>query len=127
MNRIDPMQYPLKKGESWWVIHPNQPNVKFHAPAGAITVCTESFLNFNQSVAYTILNNDTHNGWITLACNSDVIEMPYYIFVRYFDAEAFIRGVLKDPCQLEGAKPFDYRPTLPKKPKVQLDIFKDDQ
>jgi hypothetical protein len=53
-----------------------------------------------------------------------MVKMPYYIFARYFDAEAFVRGIA-DPVELENAKPFDYKPTLPCRPKTPLTFFKD--
>jgi len=122
--RVDPMSFPLQEGESWWVVHPNLSNCEFKVPNGAITVCTSDFLCFSANTAYTILGNDSNNGWITLQGTNSVWEMPYYLFARHFDAEAFVRGVI-DPSELEGAKPFDYRPTLPKKPESQLELFQD--
>jgi len=117
--RLSPIDYPLKEGESWWVVHPNTSRCEFKVPSGAVTVCTDSFLDFTQSTVYTILGDDPHNGWITLGCSTGVMEMPYYIFARHFDAQAFIRGVAT-PDELDGAVPFDYRPTLPKKANPQL-------
>ena len=123
--RIDPLLYPLKGGESWWLVHPNNSNTEFRVPSGAITVCTNDFLSFSKNVVYTILGDDAHNGWITLQSQMEIVDMPYYVFARYFDAQAFIRGVLKDPSQLEGAVPFDYRPTLPKRPITM--VFEDSE
>jgi len=119
------MKYPLKEGESWWIVHPNQKGVEFKVPSGGVTVCTSDFLDFKQNTVYTILGNDPHNGWITLQSSIEVVEMPYYLFARYFDAEAFVRGILNDPTELEGAEPFNYRPTLPKKPSQQIELFED--
>jgi hypothetical protein len=124
--RINPIHYPLQEGESWWVVHPNFANCEFKIPAGGITVCTEDFMGFVKSTVYTILGDDPHNGWITLKSLTEIVEMPYYLFARYFDAEAFVRGILEDPAQLEKAKPFDYQPTLPGRPKNQLELFNDD-
>ena len=117
------MQYPLEKGESWWVVHPNTPHTEFKVPAGGVTVCIEDFMGFSKNIVYTILGDDPHNGWITVQSSYEVVEMPYYVFARYFDAQAFIRGVLNDPIELEGAEPFDYRPTLPKRPDNQMKLF----
>jgi len=122
--RLNPHNYPLQQGESWWIVHPNQSNCEFKVPAGGITVCTESFLAFNQNTAYTVLGDDPHNGWITVQSSIDIVEMPYYVFARYFDAEAFVRGTVESTAQLEKAKPFDYKPTLPRNPK-QVEMFED--
>jgi hypothetical protein len=111
--RLDPQDHPLNKGESWWIVNPNNGNAEFVAPSGAITVCLECFLTFEEGYVYPVLNNDTNNGWITLGCHSVIVEMPYYVFARYFDAEAFVRGRIKDPSALARAVPFDYKPTLP--------------
>ena len=121
--RIDPMEFPLQEGESWWVVHPNSPNTEFKIPAGGITVCIQDFMGFVKNIAYTILGDDSHNGWVTVQSSYEIVEMPYYVFARYFDAQAFIRGILHDPSELEKAEPFDYRPTLPKRMKSQLEMF----
>ena len=111
MTRIDPNNYPLLRGESWWVVHPNNSKCEFKVPTGAITVCTNDFLGFEQSKVYNVLGDDPNNGWITVLCGVNIIEMPYYIFARKFDAEAFIRGTFS----LDGPKTaFDYKSTLPR-------------
>jgi len=115
--RINPLHDPLREGESWWIVHPNQSKSEFKVPAGGITVCIEDFESFTQSVAYTVLGDDPHNGWITVKSLTEIIEMPYYVFARYFDAEAFVRGILEDPSQIEKATPFDYKSTLPADPR----------
>lgn len=112
--RIDPMTYPLKKGESWWIVHPNIATAEFRVPMGAITICTQNFVPFEQNMVYSILGVDNHSGWITLCCGDVVYDMPQYVFARYFDAEAFVVG-RATPEELEKAKPFDYKPTVPKK------------
>lgn len=114
--RLNPQDYPLKQGESWWVVSPNNGNAEFVAPPGAITVCLKGFLGFDGGMIYPVLNNDNNNGWITLGCRNEIVEMPYYVFARFFDAEAFVRGRVKDPSALERAVPFDYKPTLSCKP-----------
>jgi len=119
--RIDPMDFPLIRGESWWVVHPNRGDCEFKVPSGAITVCIESFLCFLEGKVYSILSNDAHNGWVAVASKEEIIEMPHYVFARYFDAEAFVCGVLKDKSALDRAIPFDYKPTLPK----QIEKFED--
>jgi hypothetical protein len=119
------MSFPLLKGESWWVVHPNQKGTEFRVPSGAVTVCIDSFLSFSKNIVYTILGDDPHNGWVTVKSLTEIIEMPYYVFARYFDAEAFVRGILEDPTQLEKAEPFDYKPTLPGRPNNQLELFND--
>jgi len=119
--RIDPMEFPLKEGESWYIVHPNNRNAEFCVPAGGITVCTTDFYNFSQNTVYSIVGDDSHNGWIQVESINEIVEMPYYVFARYFDAEAFVRGTFSvDP---DKAKPFDYKPTLPYR--KQLELFKD--
>ena len=120
-NKVNPMEYPLKEGESWWVVHPNQKNAEFKVPNGGVTVCTQDFWHFAKNTAYMIVSDDPHNGWITVANSQMLVEMPYYVFARYFDAEAFVRGIA-DPVEMENAKPFDYKPTLPHRP---TDRFED--
>ncbi len=113
--RIDPMEYPLQKGESWWIVHPNIATAEFRVPGGAITVCLKDFRDFQQNVAYSVVAADNHNGWVTVASDSGLHDMPQYLFARYFDAEAFVVGTV-DPATFEKAIPFNYRPTVPKKP-----------
>jgi hypothetical protein len=113
VTKLDPHCYPLALGESWWIVHPNNGTSEFVAPVGAIAFCTEDFLSFGCGTVYSILNNDSDNGWITLASYSHIVEMPYYVFARHFDAEAFVRGRMPDPTVLERAVPFDYKPTVP--------------
>jgi hypothetical protein len=111
--KINPLEFSIEPGESWWPIHPNNANCEFNAPVGAVTFCMKSLLDFKAGTVYTIVGNDSNHGWITVACTEEVIEMPYYLFARHFDAEAFVRGTLVDPSVLERATPFDYKATLP--------------
>lgn len=129
---IDTMDFPLVEGESWWVVHPNNKNSEFHIPQGAVGVYVSSKgssalqdFGFDCGRAYQIVDNDSHNGWLTVCSSSHMVRMPYYIFARHFDAEAFIRGTFT----IEGkeTKPFDYKPTVPGKPKQQLELFNDQQ
>ena len=115
--KLDPQEFPIKQGESWHLVHPNNANCEFYAPPGAVTVCTTDFMSFMNGVAYEVLSSDRHNGWITIANSYERVEMPYYVFARYFDAEAFVRGVLRPDDDLEKAVPFNYRPTVPFKSK----------
>lgn len=128
---IDPMEHPLKEGESWWVVHPNNKNSEFHIPQGAVAVSTMGTedktlheFGFQYGRAYQIVDNDPHNGWLTVCSSVAMVRMPYYIFARHFDSEAFIRGTFS----IEGkeVKPFDYKPTVPADPKPkQLEMFTD--
>lgn len=110
--RIDPMDYPPKKGESWWIVHPNISTAEFRIPSGGITACLEDFLCFKQNVVYRVVAADNHNGWVTVIGDNIIYDMPQYLFARYFDAEAFVVGKF-DPTELENAKKFDYKPTVP--------------
>lgn len=90
---ISPKDMPPMAGESWWIVHPNNGNVIFSAPVGAVTVCIYDYRAFCKDVAYTITDNDELNARISIKCeqHDEVVEMPYYLFARYFDAEAFVR------------------------------------
>ena len=102
--RIDPMEWPLKNGERWWVVHPNNAKCIFRIPSGAITVCTEKFYSFLPGTVYRVVGSDDHNGWVTVEGNGDLYDMPQYLFARYFDAESFVVGVATQE-ELEKAKP----------------------
>lgn len=113
-HKVDPKSIPLKEGESWWVVHPNSGNVEFFIPNNAAAVCTSSFMVFNALSAYDIIFHDRENGWVTVVGNDTLYEMPEYIFARHFDAEAFIRSAKSlSTEEIENAKPFPYKPTLP--------------
>ena len=111
--KISPEQYPPKNGESWWIVHPNKKGVEFRVPIGAVTVCTLDIEGFFTNMAYAVVGVDNHNGWVTLRNGDNLYDMPQYLFARHFDAEVFVVGTY-DPAELEGAKPFNYKPTLPK-------------
>jgi len=110
--RINPEDHPPKKGESWWVVHPNRKGCEFKVPTGAITVCTETIFPWKKDYVAEVIAVDYHNGWITLKGDGDYYDMPFYFFARHFDAEAFVIGTAT-PEEIEAAKPFDYSPTLP--------------
>jgi len=122
---IEPEEFPIKEGESWWVVHPNQSTCVFKAPVTAMAFCLQDLRDlFKSGTVYTIVKNDEHGGWITLRSGVRYIEMPYYVFARYFDAEAFIRGTFAP--DMEKAVPFDYKPTVPEPPgPKQMEMFKD--
>lgn len=120
--RIEPMDHPLREGESWWVVHPNYKNCEFIVPSGAAAVCQKGFVDFLPGRAYSIVSNDRENGWLTVHGINGLVEMPYYIFARHFDSEAFIRGTFS--IAGKEVEPFDYRPTVPGKPK-SLEYFND--
>ena len=120
--KLNPMEYPLKKGESWYLTHPNNKNCEFKVPQGGVTLCMNSLFDFTAGRIYEISDNDPDNGWITVACKETVVKMPYYVFARYFDAECFVRGTFS----VEGKKvePFDYKNTVPMK-HSKLERFED--
>ena len=121
-NRIDPMEHPIKKGESWWIVHPNIKTAEFRVPNGAVTCCLKDFEEvFKEGCIYSVIAADAHNGWVTVAGGKELYDMPQYIFARHFDAEAFVVG-RATPEELEKATPFDYKPTVPGKPKAQFDL-----
>ena len=112
--RIDPMQYPLQSGESWWIVHPNNKECEFRVPAGACTVCLDDLLEFRKRTVYRVVSADNHNGWVTIGGTGGLYDLPQYLFARHFDAESFVVGKIA-PEEFENAKPFDYKPTIPKK------------
>ena len=91
--KIDPMDYPLSIGESWWVIHPNSSEGEICIPVGAPAVCTNDFDDFKKNAPYRIVAVDNHNGWVSVEWDpSNIVEMPRYVFARYFDAVAYIKS-----------------------------------
>lgn len=115
--RINPMDHPKLAGEPWWIVHPNDGRCEFRIPSGAITVCTENFLDeFKKDIVYNVVGADNHDGYVVVAGAEDLYEMPQYLFARYFDAESFVTG-RANLTELANAKPFDYKPTLPRNPK----------
>lgn len=89
---INQNEFPRAEGESWWIVDPNNKFCEFKAPVGAWPVCLKGFNEFAFGTAYQIVANDSHRGTISLLASEDVYELPYYVFARYFDAEAFIRN-----------------------------------
>lgn len=99
--RLNPVEHPLIKGESWWIVHPNSAGAEFIIPARAITACLKDFMDFKKGTLYSIRNAE-EDGWVDVIAvdtltESNSIEkiicMPQYIFARYFDAEVFVRGI----------------------------------
>lgn len=120
--RISPGSYPIKKGETWWIVHPNTSGCEFRIPMGGMTLCTLDIEVFQKNTVYPVLSADNHNGWVSVGACGTIYEMPQYLFARHFDAEAFVVGVAT-PEEIERAKPFDYKPTVPSR---QLSMnFKD--
>lgn len=90
VTKITPDKIPPNQGESWWIVHPNNGNVVFYAPIGSVTMCIEAFMSFQQGKIYEIVDNNESKGYISLANSEEIVEMPYYLFARYFDAEVFV-------------------------------------
>jgi hypothetical protein len=117
--KIDPNDYPLQEGESWWIVHPNYGKCQFKVPVGAICACLNKFLGiFHPMSIYTVTHVDDDKGWITVGTKGTLVEMPRYVFARYFDANQFIVGNMPTPEELEQATPFDYKRTV-KPPTLQ--------
>ena len=91
--KIDPLDYPIQKDESWWIVHPNKGKSEFYVPKGAITVCIKEFLDFSEGTAYRIVSSDYNNGYLVVESKESMVEMPQYLFARHFDAECFVRGI----------------------------------
>ena len=119
---ISPREFPLKPGESWWIVHPNTAGSSFKIPYNAITCCRQNFLEFRQGTLYNV--SEGESGWVNVNSSDYSCHMPQYLFARYFDAEVFVVGSVK-PEELERAQPFAYRPTLPAPEKKQLEMFVD--
>jgi hypothetical protein len=86
------MEFPLKRGENWWWIHPNDGRWEMVVPLGAGAICTKKLKGiFSESKPYQVVEVDDIQGWISLQAGDDIYKMPRYLFVRHFDAEAFIR------------------------------------
>lgn len=94
---ISPSDYPLKPGESWWIIHPNSSGGEFIIPKGAMTICKSDFLDFKKDILYCV-SHSNKDGWVEVIVKEtqQSICMPQYLFARYFDAEIFIRGGIKE-------------------------------
>ena len=90
--KVDPMEYPLRDGESWWMIQPNDGELELKVPVGAAPVCVEEFLDFGKGTAYRVVAVDDDQGWVSVEGHGTVFEMPRYNFARYFDAVPFIKG-----------------------------------
>jgi len=108
--KIDPLDYPIKIDESWWFKNPNDAEYEFKVPVGSVSLCMENFQSFRRGIVYSITRNDSDTGWITLASVEDIVEMPYYVFKRYFDAEAFVRlRAQRKEKSIFPKKPFKYQ------------------
>lgn len=119
---ISPEKNPRKKGESWYVVHPNAKGCRFSIPYMAVTVCTEDLVECRKNTVYPVFA-EGDLGWVMVRTTTADYVMPEYVFARHFDAEAFVIGAAPTPEELEGAKPFSYRSTVPKK---QLELFEDE-
>lgn len=118
--KIDPMEFPKRADESWWLVHPNNAQCEFRIPSGAITVCTQNLFDiFKENKVYSVISSDNHNGWVVVAGPEDLYEMPQYLFARHFDAEVFVIGT--GQVDTSKAKPFNYKPTLPRKPAEEFE------
>lgn len=89
--KLNPMDYPLKEGESWWMVHPNDGKLVLKIPTGAPALSTENFLSFKKDKVYQITSVDDDQGWVTIENSEEVCEMPRYVFARYFDAVPFVK------------------------------------
>ena len=88
---LNPTDFPMQKGESWWIVSPNNGNAEFDAPIGSWTLWNEQVLGFSPGTMYEITDNEKDSGWITVGSKETCARMPYYVFARHFDAECFVR------------------------------------
>lgn len=88
--KITQEDYPLMPGESWWIVNPNSGGSEFVLPLGASTACLLSLLDFKPGIVYSVHTDS--DGWVCVTNKDHVVEMPQYLFARYFDAEVFVRG-----------------------------------
>lgn len=102
--KIDPREFPIEQGESWFVVHPNNAYAEFRLPNGAISLCLESFMDvFQAGTVYRLTSHDSNNGWITVESTDTetLFCMPEYLFSRHFDAESFVRNLTVRPRVVE--------------------------
>lgn len=97
--KIDPMDYPLEKNESWWIVHPNSKGGEFIIPNSACTACLGDLLDFKKGTLYRIFPAQ-QEGWVCVATMKNMVELPQYLFARHFDAEIFVRGT-PTPAEIE--------------------------
>lgn len=90
--RIEAKDYPLAKGESWWIVHPNSKGGEFLIPNSACTACLKDLLSFKKGIIYNVFPS-TSDGWVCVSCTENMVELPQYLFRRHFDAEIFVRGI----------------------------------
>lgn len=89
--KINPVDFPLKEKESWWIVHPNSKGGEFIIPDNACTACLHDIEGFNKGTIYNV-SSCQNEGWVHVASNVLGLEMPQYLFGRHFDAEIFVRG-----------------------------------
>ena len=119
INIIEPTEFPIKEGESWWVVHPNLKGCNFKIPQEAVTCCLKDFQIFQRNLLYKV--SKYISGWVAVSEGRDLYAMPEYVFARYFDAEIFVQGSAT-PEEIANAKPFDYTKNV--RPR-QLELFED--
>lgn len=92
IKNISPKSEPLKEGESFWVISPNDGQLELDFPNGSYCICTKSWEDFEKDVIYPIVGSSTDIGYISLLAKSTIVyNMPHYVFARYFDINAFVK------------------------------------
>ncbi len=89
--KIDPIEYPLKDKESWWIVHPNSKGGEFIVPDSACTACLQDIFDFKKGTIYRVFPAQ-REGYVCVSSSSYMLEMPQYLFGRHFDAEIFVRG-----------------------------------
>jgi hypothetical protein len=87
---VDPAEYLLNKGESWYVVSPNNAECDFTIPEGAFCCCTKNIKEFYEGTLYYVTDQD--KGWVTVVSVSQIVKMPEYLFARHFDAESFVHN-----------------------------------
>lgn len=107
-HKVNPSDFPMNREESWWIVNPNTPNCEFYAPTGAMAFCIKDFTvplerenTFVEGTLYYVRMIDVNTGWIAIGTTEEIIEMPFYVFARHFDAEVFVRGI---PTRTEQRK-----------------------
>jgi hypothetical protein len=106
--KIEQSDYPLAKGESWWIVNPNSSGGEFIVPDGGATACMLNLLDFKVGTVYRV--NIETEGWVSVINQDHVVEMPQYLFARHFDAEVFIKG----PVTPEIKAPANWKSPIPK-------------
>ena len=81
-------EHPIRPGEEYFIVHPNNAECVLSFPEGTQTMCTKDLRLFEEGTLYVVTGHTF--GWVTVACSKEVVKMPEYVYARHFDAETFV-------------------------------------